>query len=186
MTTSRFYVLSIFMLATTALVSCGSKKETASSTPSTQANAAPASKQVNKNENPGLAKFAAYDVKGKLRNSNEWLGKQPVVVNFWGTWCPPCRREIPDLVRLYSEYKAKGIEIVGLAVKDDPSSVISYAGKAGMNWTMLMGDMDILTDFRATQGVPTTIFYDRNGHEVDRVVGAQTYEQFKPRFEKIL
>ncbi len=183
MTTSRLHVSTAILLTASLLISCNGKKEVASIKNTSPGRAA--SSQAT-SDNSVQAKFAAYDTTGKLRNSSEWLGKQPVVVNFWGTWCPPCRREIPDLVRLYEEYRGKGVEIIGLAVKDDPSSVASYAGKAGMNWTMLMGNLDILTDFNATQGVPTTIFYDRSGHEVDRVVGAQSYDQFKPRFEKIL
>lgn len=130
--------------------------------------------------------FMAYDSGGKLRNSDEWIGKQPVVLNFWGTWCPPCRREVPDLVRLYSEYRGKGIEMIGLAVKDEPGDVREYANRNGMDWEMLMADQDIIYQWQATQGVPTTIFLDRTGREIGRFVGAQSYETFKPAFEAIL
>ena len=130
--------------------------------------------------------FKAYDLAGRLHNSTEWIGKQPVVLNFWGTWCPPCRREIPDLVKLYNEYRGKGVEIVGLAVKDQPMNVKVFSQEAGMDWVMLMADYDVLSQFNVTGGIPTTIFLDKNGNEIGRVIGAQSYEQFKPRFDAIL
>ena len=139
--------------------------------------------------------MAVYDTNGKLRNLNEWIGKQPVVVNFWGTWCGPCRREIPELVKLYDEYRAKGIEIVSLALRDTPDKVDTYTAQAGMKWVMLMGDRNIATRYRIS-GVPTTIFYDRdgnqarvqdqNGQTVDRFVGPRSYATFKAAFDSIL
>ena len=85
-------------------------------------------------DNPGMEKttaavsFEAYDLSGTLRRSDEWIGQQPVVVNIWGTWCPPCRREIPDLIKLYDEFGPKGVEIVGLAVeRGSPDNVGPFA-----------------------------------------------------------
>lgn len=134
----------------------------------------------------GKNQFQAYDLNGKLVSSDQWIGKRPVVINFWGTWCPPCRREIPDLIKLYAEYSAKGVEIVGLAVKDEAINVKVFSEQAGMQWVMLMADYDILSQFGVTGGIPTTIFLDKNGNEVSRVIGSQSYEQFKPRFDAIL
>ncbi|RKX24855.1 MAG: hypothetical protein DRP45_07260 [Candidatus Zixiibacteriota bacterium] len=127
----------------------------------------------------------AYDIAGKQHQMSEWLGKQPLVVNFWGTWCPPCRREIPDLVRLYNEYRSRGVEMIGLAVKDSPSKVRNYASSNGMEWVMLMGDQSHIGPFGLKGSVPTTIFYDRNGNEVERFVGSRPYDVFKEAFEKI-
>lgn len=129
--------------------------------------------------------FTALDIDGKTRASSEWIGKQPVVINFWGTWCPPCRQEIPDLVKLYDEYKGRGVEMVSLAVKDEPAAVRSYATEARMNWIHLMGDDPIYQVFGGVRGVPTTIFYDQTGKEVKRFVGAQSYQTFKQAFEAI-
>lgn len=139
--------------------------------------------------------FAAVDLTGTMRESSEWIGQKPVVLNFWGTWCPPCRREIPELVRLYDEYKGKGLEIVSLAIRDTPSKVDAYSRQNGMNWTMLVADRQLSIDFKVT-GVPTTIFFDKdgnivkvkdyNGKMVDRFVGPRPYEVFKQAFEAIL
>jgi len=132
--------------------------------------------------------FAAYDVEGNLHQSSEWIGKQPVVINVWGTWCPPCRREIPELVRLYDEYHKKGVEMLGMAVArgDTPQKVESFAEQHNMKWVMLMAQNQHLYALGVLTGVPTTIFYDRKGHEVNRFVGPRDYETFKRAFESIL
>ncbi|HUV30890.1 MAG TPA: redoxin domain-containing protein [Acidobacteriota bacterium] len=130
--------------------------------------------------------WTAADLDGNLHHSGKWIGKQPVVINFWGTWCPPCRREIPDLVRLYSEYKPQGVEIVSFAVRDRPEAVRRYAEKARMEWVMLMMDEQVYKDYQLTGGVPTTIFLDVTGKEVGRFVGMRDYTTLKRGFDAIL
>lgn len=129
--------------------------------------------------------FTAYDVYGTPHSSTEWVGKQPVVLNFWGTWCPPCRKEIPDLVKVYDEMKGRGIEMIGLAVRDLPDNVIQFSMENGMTWVMLMADNSLAIRYRIT-GVPTTIFISRDGKELGRFVGPQSYETFKKAFELTL
>ncbi len=130
------------------------------------------------------ALFEAYDINGSIRSSNEWIGKQPVVINFWGTWCPPCRREIPDLIRLYDEYRYQGVEILGVAIKDNAQQVTGYSKQAGMQWVMMVANKDILTEYQIAS-VPTTIFYDRQGNQVLRLKGLRSYEELKQGFEAI-
>ena len=131
--------------------------------------------------------LSAIDTDGQWRDLSEWIGQQPVVINFWGTWCPPCRHEIPDLVKLYGEYKGRGVEIVSLALerRSGPQQVQQFADQAGMDWTMLMGNDNVTQGFRLSGAVPTTIFFDRNGREVNRHIGARNYEVFKKDFEAI-
>lgn len=130
--------------------------------------------------------FTAQDIGGRWQSADQWLGKQPVVINFWGTWCPPCRREIPDLVKLYAEYKNKGVEIISLAVNDTPDKVNDFAAANNMGWVMLMAQDQIMIDYKATTGVPTTIFIDKNGNEVTRFIGMRDYETLKTGFDAIL
>lgn len=129
--------------------------------------------------------FAAEDTYGQIRQSREWIGKQPVVVNFWGTWCPPCRREIPDLVKVYNEYKDKGVEIISLALNDTPDKVNAYASQNDMQWVQLMGNEDAVKQFGTINAVPTTIFISRDGREIRRLIGMQNYEEFKSAFEEV-
>lgn len=156
-------------------------------TPSDQMQAQTTSDQTTSSTlDPSAITFTAMDIDGAPRQATQWVGKQPVVINFWGTWCPPCRKEIPDLVRFYDEYKPKGLEIVSLAVNDNPDAVRSYAANAGMNWVMLMGDDGIYQKYGGIRGVPTTIFIDRNGKEVKRMVGAASYQDFKAAADMII
>lgn len=130
--------------------------------------------------------FNAKDISGTWHSADEWLGKQPVVINFWGTWCPPCRREIPDLVKLNDEYAPKGVVLISLAVNDSPSSVENYAANNNMDWELLMAEEQILVDYKVTTGIPTTIFIDRNGNEITRFIGMRDYATLKQGFDAIL
>ena len=136
---------------------------------------------------PNAVSWTARDIDGVIHESSEWIGKQPVVINFWGTWCPPCRREIPDLVRAYQEFNPRGVEIISFALRDSPGEVRDYAAKANMDWVLLMGgDQKMLADYRFSGGVPTTIFLDRTGKEVGRFIGPRNLAVFRQAFEAIL
>ncbi len=170
----KFLIVFTVLLVSVAVVSCGGKSEKAkSSAGSSYSGTAGTGAEV-------------FDISGKLRNLNEWVGKKPVVLNFWGTWCPPCRREIPDLVRLYEEYSPKGVEMLGLAVNDKPEKVRSFSEQNGMKWVMLMATRDAITKYVTQPSIPQTIFLDKNGNVVARFTGAQTYNTFKKAFEALL
>lgn len=132
------------------------------------------------------AALFVFDSDGNQHQMSEWLGKQPLVVNFWGTWCPPCRAELPDLKRLYKEYNPQGVEIVGIAIRDKPYQVNAFADKAGLDWVMLMVDDQLRRGFKLAGSVPTTIFFDKDGNEKARFIGRKDYNTFKPAFDAIL
>ena len=182
-------IIHVILLAMTASVwlSCSSSD---SNTDRTQASTTqtPAAQSVSREPaSQALARFSAFDVDGNSRQLSEWVGRQPVVINFWGTWCPPCRREIPGLIRLYDEYQSRGVELVSFALERNagPQQVKQFAQQAGMNWVQLIGNEEVGLAFRLTGSVPTTIFLDASGNEVARHIGARPYEAFKPDFEKI-
>jgi thiol-disulfide isomerase/thioredoxin len=179
-------ILVIVFVAIVALASCGSKesdsKQAQGTTPQTGGGDAPAEVSP---AGAGI-QFAALDLYGQSQSSEQWIGKRPVVLNFWGTWCPPCRREIPDLVKLYDEYRPRGIALIGLAVKDEPADVNFYAMRAGMKWVMLMASNEALQSYDVVNGIPTTIFIGADGREITRFIGNRSYEDFKPAFEAIL
>jgi thiol-disulfide isomerase/thioredoxin len=175
--------IALFFVFTSALavfvISCGSENQAKQANDDTDQASTAAS------DNQSEFIFTAYDVDGVPRTSADWVGKQPVVLNFWGTWCPPCRKEVPDLVKVYDEYRGRGIEMLGLAVRDNPDNVVKFTRENKMNWIMLMADNSLAVKYRIT-GVPTTIFIDRNGNELGRFVGPQSYETFKQAFELAL
>jgi len=175
---SRF-TASLSVLALISVIIAGCSSSDSSSRPDNDSNSASIS-TIN------VPHFSAKDIDGKLHHSSEWLGKQPGVINGWGTWCGPCRREIPDLAKLYKEYNPKGVELISLAVKDTPDRVRQYAEQNNMNWVLLMSEDQILIDYKATRGVPTTIFIDKDGNEIVRFIGMKDYNTLKRGFEAIL
>ena len=119
---------------------------------------------------PGAARpaFTLPDAQGHLRPVSEWDGKV-LLVNFWATWCPPCRREIPHFIDLQARYGDRGLQIVGIAI-DDPETVGALATSTGVNYPILLGEagaIDASVRFGNAQGaLPYTVVIDRSGRVV--------------------
>jgi thiol-disulfide isomerase/thioredoxin len=128
--------------------------------------------------------FALQDAEGTLRSITEWDGKA-LMINFWATWCPPCRREIPLLNELRAEYAPRGFEVVGVAV-DFREDVVAYLRETPVNYPVLIGEQDGLDAARAfgmeTMGFPFTIFTDAQG----RIVTVKVGELHRPEAALIL
>jgi thiol-disulfide isomerase/thioredoxin len=121
-----------------------------------------------------VPEFQLVDRDGQLRSLQDWRGKS-LVVNFWATWCAPCRREIPLLQQIARDRAAEGFEVVGIAV-DFRDKVLAYADAMNIEYPLLIGEQDAL-DAAAAFGVeaigfPFTIFTDNRG----RIVIAQMGE----------
>jgi thiol-disulfide isomerase/thioredoxin len=109
---------------------------------------------------------------GKMHRLKEWSGR-PLVVNFWATWCEPCRREIPLLKDLRREHAANKLEIVGIAI-DQADAVREYASAQGIPYPLLMGEREGLEAARAfgmETVLPFSVFADGAGHVVTLKVG---------------
>lgn len=119
--------------------------------------------------------FSLPDLNGKKHALSEWRGKV-IVLNFWATWCPPCREEIPLFIALQKRYGSGGIQLVGVATADNKESVVAYRQSTGMNYPILIGDddaMDIMAHYGNRQGsIPYTVIIDRQGAIVTRKLGA--------------
>ena len=123
---------------------------------------------------PGqLPEFSLHDREGKLRSIREWDGKS-LVINFWATWCAPCRREIPMLTALNKERARENIEVLGIAV-DFRDQVVAYADKIGLDYALLIGEQDGLDTMAkfglASAGFPFTVFTDNKGRVVTGHIG---------------
>jgi thiol-disulfide isomerase/thioredoxin len=119
-----------------------------------------------------LPEFTLADRDGVPRTLAHWAGR-PLLVNFWATWCAPCRREIPLLTSLRRQYAADGLEVIGIAV-DFREDVLKYAQDIGLEYPLLIGEQDGL-DAAAAFGVdpvfPFSIFSDAQGRIVAVRVG---------------
>jgi thiol-disulfide isomerase/thioredoxin len=131
-----------------------------------------------------LPEFSLEDRAGKATSIGTFEGKS-LIINFWATWCAPCRSEIPLLVALHSEWASRNVSVVGIAV-DDRSKVLEFAERFRIGYPLLIGEQDAL-DAAAALGVespvfPFTVFTDRRGEVVALFIG----ELHRPQAELIL
>jgi thiol-disulfide isomerase/thioredoxin len=119
-----------------------------------------------------LPELTLPDAKGVNHRLSDWAG-HPLVVNFWATWCEPCRREIPLLITLRHERAAHGVAIVGIAI-DFRAAVVKYASAAAIDYPLLIGEnagLKTVDAFGMDLVFPFTVFADRQGRIVAVKVG---------------
>lgn len=123
---------------------------------------------------------------GKTVRMSDFKGKVRLV-NFWATWCPPCRAEIPHFVEMYDELKGQGVEIIGISLDREGDKVVApFVKDNKMNYPVLIGNNDVANAYGGIRGIPTTFVVDREGRIVKKYVGlpAQTEEGIKAAFMK--
>ncbi len=103
-----------------------------------------------------------------------------LLINFWATWCGPCRQEIPDLAKLSTKYKGRGLRVIGLAVDSgSPDEIKPHVSDLGINYPVYLAD-DVVDRFPNTGvGLPTTLIANRSGLIVEQFIGARSYEDFE-------
>lgn len=124
--------------------------------------------------------FALEGMDGKTVDFKQYQGKL-VLVDFWATWCPPCRRSIPHLAELHNKYSKRGFEVVGISLdQTGRESVANFARENAIPYTVLMGTADVATQWNIGGGIPVAILVNRDGAVVEKVVGykdSQFWEQ---------
>lgn len=125
-------------------------------------------------------------IDGTHLSSDELKGKV-VVVDFWATWCGPCRVEIPGYVDMQEEYEDKGLVIVGISLdQQGPQVVRQFAERFEINYPIVMGDQQIVSAFGGVEAIPTTFLIDRDGQIRHRKVGAMAREDYEPIVTSLL
>ena len=134
-----------------------------------------------------LPELSYPDLEGNTRSTTEWQDKV-LVLNFWATWCPPCREETPLFVTLQEEYAAKGVQFVGLAI-DDKAAVTDFVDSYGVEYPMLLGDINAMAVSKQLgnrfQGLPFTVIMAPGGQIVIRHAGGIKREQIEPILQKL-
>ncbi len=137
-------------------------------------------------KNPETAPaLQAVDLVGKPVNKDNWAGKV-VLVNFWATWCPPCREEIPELIALKKEYKDR-LEIVGISEDDDPpASVLKFARQQGMTYPIVMATPQLVDAYGGVPALPTSFLIDTQGRVVQKHSGLYPMERYDLEIRTLL
>jgi thiol-disulfide isomerase/thioredoxin len=133
--------------------------------------------------------FTLKDMNGVDVKLASFKGK-PIIVNFWATWCGPCRAEIPSLVELQTQYGAEGKDVVilGISVDDPIEKLKPYAAQMKMNYPVLVGNGrdDVQDAFGPLWGIPVTVFIDREGRIAKKHSGIASKEQFEQEIKALL
>jgi len=117
----------------------------------------------------------------------ESLQDKVVVVNFWATWCAPCKAEIPDLAHFHDKYKSKDVVLLGLMTDQVADSVLkNFARQTGLNYPVVPVDDELAAAFGYPEALPTTFIYDRSGHLVFERPGAVSEEMLAKKVRSLL
>ncbi len=161
----------VFLLAAVLIAGCGTADKTEDKAAETKA----------------MPAFSLNDIDDTVFDSASLQGKV-VIIDFWATWCPPCKKEIPHFIELHEEYKDQGLLVVGISVDEDINALEEFVKDNNVNYISLKMDKEqkIVGLFGGIKGIPTTFIVDREGNIVEKFVGYRDKEVFVEAIEKLL
>ena len=133
-----------------------------------------------------LPDFTLSALTGENVNLRNLEGSKIVVVNFWATWCGPCRKEIPDFNKIYTAYKDRNVEFLGISVDESAKKqVTAFMKKTTIQYPILLGSPGFASRYQIT-GLPTTYIIGRDGYIAKRFVGMVNARILEAELEKLL
>jgi thiol-disulfide isomerase/thioredoxin len=130
--------------------------------------------------------FALKDLNGRTVRLSAYRGKV-VLINFWATWCPPCRAEMPDLIRLQREYATQGLQIIGITYPPQTKTEVRrFARSLKVNYPIILGTRQIRSRFSSEDILPLTVVIDRDGKVNDVISGILLPEEFDEKIKPLL
>ena len=130
--------------------------------------------------------FELKTSEGKTVQLSKLKGKV-VLLNFWATWCGPCRAEIPDFLEVYKQYKEKGFEIVGVSLDEEGWSVVNpFVQQYKIKYPIVIGSGKLVKEYGGFEFIPTTFLIDKKGAIVHTFTGAVTKAELERRLKDIL
>jgi len=131
--------------------------------------------------------FSFKDITGKKVSLSDFKGKV-ILLDFWATWCVPCKQEIPGFIELQKRYGGRGLQIIGLSVDDSLNMAKTYATQMKMNYPVLLaeGKEDILKAYDPIPSIPVSVIIDRSGQIVFRHLGIASMDVFEREIVPLL
>jgi peroxiredoxin len=131
--------------------------------------------------------FALQSIDGKTVHLTDFRGKA-VIVNFWATWCQPCKIEMPWFVELQKQYGPQGLQIVGISADEDTGAdeLNKFTQEMGINYPILIGKEEVEQAYGGIQFLPVTVFVDRDGKIVAKVYGLKGRGEIEDNIKKSL
>ena len=130
--------------------------------------------------------FKLTDINGRTVRLSDYRGKV-VLINFWATWCPPCRAEMPDLVRLQREHGKEGLQIIGITYPPEQRArVRRFARGLKVNYPIILGTREIKARFSSDETLPLTIVINRDGKVIEIISGILLREEFDEKIKPLL
>lgn len=180
-------IVAVFIATLIGIGGCASSEESATTEqgpPAARADAA-AAKTAGADKAPD---FTLKDLDGKDHKLSDYRGKV-VILDFWDTWCPPCREEIPGFVQLQKELGGKDLQIIGIALgREGKEKVKKFAADYKINYPTLIfdGNQKLLNDYGGIRSIPTTFIIDKEGGIVEKLVGFHPKNQFEKKVAPLL
>lgn len=128
--------------------------------------------------------FTLTDINGKTVNLSEFKGRV-VILDFFASWCPPCRQEIPDFIDLEKSYGGKGFSMIGVALVS-AAEAKEFADKMGINYPVLIDDGKVSNLYGPIRSIPTTFILDKAGKIVKLYIGFRPKEVFEADIKELL
>jgi thiol-disulfide isomerase/thioredoxin len=131
--------------------------------------------------------FSFSDLQGQSHRLMDFHGKI-VVVNFWATWCGPCKHEMPLFVEAAKRYGEDRVQVIAVSLDDDStrSKIPEFAGKQKMSFPILLGNAEVMQKLGLGEGLPATAFLDANGQVIARILGEVSKSELKARLDWML
>jgi peroxiredoxin len=136
-------------------------------------------------DEPLAPPFSLIDLNGRTLELGAQKGKV-VLLDFWATWCPPCRVEIPGFVRLQGRYRDQGLVVIGISLDDSPEPVREFYREFRMNYPVAMGDERISELYGGILGLPTTFVIGRDGRVYYKHMGATAVSDIEEEIKELL
>ena len=138
-----------------------------------------------KDDNNKAPEFRLVSTDGKDIRLSEYKGKV-VIIDFWATWCGPCRKGIPDLIELQKEF-GKEIVVIGISLDTDTKrEVIPFMQKIGINYPVAYGTLEVTQQYGGVEAIPTSFVINKNGKIVDKHVGLVPKSEYADLINKLL